>query len=350
MKLKNDISQNNPTYFTKSFGELKNGEVIDIRTLTNTSGMELTVLDYGATIQSLKIPVGNQKIDVVLGFDSLTDYEKSFELNGTPFHGAVVGLHAGRIKNGEAEIENTLIQLQKNSGENHIHGGKVNFSNLKWKLIKIEGNNNPSFTYSLETPENFNGYPGKIKATVQYFLLNNNSLKVVFSAETTKTTLINLTQHSYFNLDGQKGSVLNQELKINSKQYLETDKDLIPTGTIHSIEKSVYDCFKDFSNCPEEIDTTFPLKDFHAASLLSHSSNLKMNVYTNQPSVHIYIGGTCQESTIGKENTNYHKHSGICFEAQNFPDSPNHLNFPSSILKKGDTYFSETIFEFVKIN
>jgi aldose 1-epimerase len=183
--------------------------------------------------------------------------------------------------------------------------------------------------------------------TVQatYLLTENNELKVTFLATTTEDTIINLTQHSYFNLDGKANDVLNHKLKINSNLILETNDELIPTGNFIPLDNHEFD-FKEFKNCPEIIDTTFVSKENEVGSLLSETSNIKMTVFSNQPSVHIYIGGNCFNQIKGKNNIDYNTKSGICFETQNFPDAPNHSHFPNATLRKDEKYYHQTLFKF----
>jgi len=328
------------------FGKTKNGSEIFLSTISNKNGMELSVCDFGATITSLKVPLGNsEKIDVVLGFENGENYEQSFINSNAPFFGAVVGLNAGRINEGIININGHQIQLDTNFGKHHLHGGKINLSNQIWTLVDVTNDENPSLTYEITTPANQNNYPGSVTVKATYQLLENNSLKIIFTATTTTDNPINLTQHSYFNLKGHQHSIENLQLKLTAKQYLETDEELIPTGNILTVKDTPFD-FKEYKACPQSIDTSFVLDQQYAAILYCPENRLRMNVSTNQPSVHIYVGGQCHEDLKCKEGATYHRLSGICFETQNFPDAPNHENFPNSILKPDETYFQETIFHF----
>jgi aldose 1-epimerase len=328
------------------FGTAKNGREIHLNTISNKNGMELSVCDFGATITALKVPLNNhEKIDVVLGFDDGESYEQSFLNNSSPFFGAAVGLHAGRINEGKININGQKIQLDSNFGKHHLHGGKINLSNQIWTLIDVENGENPSLSYEITTPAKQSNYPGSATVKVTYQLLENNSLKIIFTATTTADNPINLTQHSYFNLNGHQHSVENLKLKINAKQYLETNTDLIPTGKKLSITDTPFD-YTAFKPCPTSIDTSFVLDQHEAAILYNENNQLCMHVSTNQPSVHIYVGGQCDENLKCKEDAHYHQLSGICFETQNFPDAPNHPEFPNSILRQGETYLQETIFQF----
>jgi aldose 1-epimerase len=328
------------------FGKTKKGSEIFLSTISNKNGMELSVCDIGATITSLKVPLGNsEKIDVVLGFENGENYEQSFINSNAPFFGAVVGLNAGRINNGIINVNGHQIQLDTNFGKHHLHGGKINLSNQIWTLIDVTNGENPSLSYEITTPANQNNYPGSVTVKAIYQLLENNSLKIVFTATTTTDNPINLTQHSYFNLNGQQHSIENLQLKLTAKKILETNADLIPTGNMLSVTDTPFD-FKEYKACPKSIDTSFVLDQQYAASLYCPENRLRMNVSTNQPSVHIYVGGQCNEDLKCKDGATYHRLSGICFETQNFPDAPNHENFPNSILKPDETYYQETIFQF----
>lgn len=329
----------------KSFGIHPNGDEVFCYTLINSNGIELNVLNYGATIQSLKIPVSNTvKVDVVLGFESLNDYINSFDLPSAPYLGAIVGRYAGRINNASFTLNNQEIQLTKNHGPHHIHGGNSGFSQAIWEVKLVTKNSITLQHVSLDNEEN---YPGKLTTQVSYTLSDANELKVEMSATATQDTPINLTQHSYFNLDGHGEDSSNQKLSIESSSILETTSENIPTGNFIPLNQHPFD-FSTPKSCPNSIDNTFVLEKNSTSNavLFSVKNKLKMSVTTNQPALHIYVGGNCFHQIKGKENANYHTKSGICFEAQNFPDAPNHKHFPNSILKKGSTYTHQTTFKF----
>ena len=349
--IKNSISQFSERKNAKSFGLLPNGDAVICYTLTNKNGAELSVINFGATITSLKIPISNgKKVDVVLGFETLEDYINSYNLPGSPYIGTIVGRYAGRINNAEFTLNGKLISLKKNHGNHCLHGGKECFSTKFWNVKSISENENPSISLQYTSANNEENFPGEMKIEVTYTLTEENELIIKYNAIANEDTIINLTQHSYFNLDGQNGSVLNQELEINSKKILEVDSENIPSGRFINLENSPFN-FTSPKNSPQKIDTSFVLesKDEFAASLYNKNNGLKMIVYTDQPSVHVYVGGNCFDIIKGKENTKYHADSGICFETQNFPDAPNHSHFPNSVLKKGETYLQKTIFKFENV-
>ncbi|WP_123868023.1 aldose epimerase family protein [Chryseobacterium lactis] len=311
-------------------------ENILFRKLVNQKGFEVTFCNFGATITSFKIPTsdGNQ-IDVVLGFDTIEGYKKSFELQAQPFLGAVVGPHAGRLAFGKYMDDGTEIQLEKNCGEHHLHGGSINLSNQFWELIL---QSDDRLVFEIATND------GQTKYTAEYFL-NDDTLFTNLRATTKVNTLVNLTQHSYFNLEGHQGSICNLKMKLLSSEFLEKNADLLPTGKLLNIKNTQFD-FSEFGTCPAEIDTSFVLSGKNPGAILRNDKNgLSLKVYTNQPIIHVYVGGNTQP-LIGKENTEYHNTSGICFEAQNFPDSPNHSNFKNGILREGENYSNEIAFKF----
>jgi aldose 1-epimerase len=329
------------------FGIMPNGVAICSCELMNKNGMQLKVINYGATITSLKIPLDNDKIvDVVLGFDNLEAYIKSFDLESAPYLGATVGRFAGRINKGTFELNGKIFGLNTNSNKHALHGGNLGFSKVVWEVKSINRGENPSITLVHISPNNDENYPGDLSVELTYTLSEENELIIEYCATSTEDTIVNLTHHSYFNLDGHNSDVSNQEMIVNSKEILETTNENIPTGKFLDLTNSPFD-FTSFKKCPAKIDTTFILNKEKelAASLFSEKNKLKMSVYTDQPAVHIYVGGNC-EAIKGKENVLYHSLSGICFETQNFPDAPNHKHFPSSVLKKNAIYEHKTIYKF----
>ncbi len=331
-----------------SFGFTPDGRESFAYTLENKNNIQITIIDFGATINTIKIPLeNNETVDVVLGFDSVIDYIKSFTIPGAPFIGAVVGRYAGRIKNGTFKLNDETFQLNKNLGEHHLHGGINNFSTSFWNVISFSINTITLEYISKDLEENF---PGELTVQVTYTLTEENELEIIYNAATSKDTIINLTQHSYFNLDGHENSIENQDLLLTTNKLLETDEDNVPTGYFLNVANLPFD-FTAFKKCPTKIDNSFVIKDNSksVATLKSTKNNLQMQVFTNQPSVHIYVGGNCSNKIKGKNNSDYHTLSGICFEAQNFPDAPNHSHFPSAILRKDERYHQKTSFKFDKI-
>ncbi|MES2240286.1 MAG: aldose epimerase family protein [Bacteroidota bacterium] len=316
--------------------------------LTNKKGAQLKVISFGATVTALKIPLKNgELVDVVLGFDTVEGYEKSFQLDGSPYMGATVGRYAGRINEGKFELNGKKYQLSKNNGNNSLHGGDANFSKKTWNVDEVNEGENPSITLSYVSAANEENYPGELSVSLTYTLSEENELIIEYKATTTEDTVINLTHHSYFNLDGHQSDVAGQDLIVHAQKVVETREDNIPTGKIIEVANTSFD-FRTAKKCPKSIDNTFVVEDDNEvkAILFSPVTNLKMDVFTNQPGVHIYVGGNCGPDLKGKENATYHALSGICFETQNLPDAPNHANFPSSVLKKDEVYNHKTVYKF----
>lgn len=347
MKIK-QISHLKDSSIMELFGILADGEVVDSCELTNENGMQLKIINYGATATSLKIPLKNGEIvDVVLGFDTLEAYLKSFDLESAPYFGTTVGRYAGRINKGVFSLNGNLIHLNKNNNANSLHGGNIGFSQKKWEIKNVKEGKNPSITLAYFSPDGEENYPGGLSVEITYMVSEENELIIEYKAISTEDTVVNLTHHSYFNLDGHDSDILEQELIVNSQKMVETTSENIPTGRFLELDNNPFD-FNKPKKCPSKIDNTFVLEKENefAASLFNKNNNLKMSVYTNQPGVHIYVGGNCFNTIKGKENANYHALSGICFETQNFPDAPNHEHFPSSVLKKGEVYYHKTIYKF----
>lgn len=326
------------------FGTLTGGEKILRYTLLNDNGAELTVINFGATITSLKIPSNDGKTDVVLGFDTIDDYIASQTLPAPPYFGAVIGRYAGRIKNGRFTLNGKEYQLSANNNSNTLHGGVNGFDRVLWQVVKA-GPTAITFKYvSADGEENF---PGELRVEVTYTLTENNEVIIEYRAESTEDTIINLTQHSYFNLDGHTGSISHQQLVLNSESLLEIDDQNMPSGAIVKAADKGFD----FSNAGTPvygIDDSFILRDTSSAAavLTSSKTGLQMSVYSDQPSVHIYVGGNLFGKLKGKEGADYTTTSGICFESQNYPDAPNQPDFPNAVLKKGEIYKQKTKWKF----
>ena len=344
---KNQISHFVVSENAKLFGIMPDGTEISCHTIANQRGMEATVINYGATITSLRIPAKGGKVDVVLGFDALQDYIDSYRLPSAPYFGAIIGRYSGRIKKGKFTIDGQKYHTSSNHGEHTLHGGFEGFGQKVWQVESVSAN---AITLSHTSPDGVEGFPGELNVHVSYTISEDNRLVVQYWATSTKDTVLNLTQHSYFNLDGHTQTIEKQQLFINSNKVLETRPDGIPTGLILKVDNCPFD-FTSPKSCPTSIDTTFIIQDntVPVASLTSEKTGLKMTVCTNQPSVHIYVGGNCFGQIEGKEGADYHPLSGICFEAQHYPDAPNNPHFPSTLLEKGEEYHQKTSFKFEQL-
>ncbi|MGB4447690.1 MAG: aldose epimerase family protein [Cloacibacterium sp.] len=319
---------------------------ISLYKITNKNGIEINLTNYGATLLSLYVPSKNGKIDVVLGFHSIDEYIKAFEIGASPYFNSVVGRFAGRIKNAQFQLNGKTIQLDQNQGKHHLHGGKYQLSNVAWNFENYnEETNTLTFSYVSKANE---FYPGDVTIEVAYTLTDENELNIKYKATTTEDTLLNLTNHAYFNLDGISGNTLDQKLQINAEKFLELDAENIPTGNFIPMENHAFD-FRSSKNVVVGIDHCFVLKNNKepAAILESVKNGLTMKVYTDQPAVQIYVGGKTSDELQNKESVEYHTESGICFETQVFPDAPNQEDFPNAILRKGETYQQNTTFQFI---
>lgn len=337
---------------SKSFGFMPDNEEIFSFELSNKNGMKVQIINYGATVTSLEIPTSEGKlVDVVLGFDSLSSYLESYFLPSAPYFGTTVGRYAGRINKGSFMLNGKTYELTKNNNGNSLHGGNTGFGKKVWNVTNLTSGENPSITFSLLSENLDENYPGELQVDLTYTLTEENELKLTYKAVSTEDTVINLTHHSYFNLDGHNSTVLDQQIFIDAEKMLETNHENIPTGKFTDLTNHDFD-FRIQKNCPASIDNSFVINQTNnvAAVLFSSKNNLKMSVYTNQPSVHIYVGGNCFDVLKGKNDAVYHKTSGICFETQNFPDAPNQSHFPNSVLKKGEEYKQQTVYKFENIN
>lgn len=345
------ISDKQEQYPEQLFGILADGTEIYSYQLTNRNGLQMTVINYGATITSLKIPLKDgTKIDVVAGFPAAEDYSNSFGLPSPPYFGSVVGRFAGRIRNGKFKLADKEYQLNTNQGKHHLHGGNKGFSQAFWNVKQVVEGENPSIVLTYTSKENEENYPGELTVEVSYTLTDKNELITEYKAIGSEDTIVNLTQHSYFNLEGHFASIKDQDLFINSVKVLLTDDENIPTGEILDVTGTSLD-FSNIAKCPHKIDHSYVVDKVNnpAATLYSDKTGIKMTVFTTQPTVHIYAGGNCFGQIKGKEGADYHSLSGICFETQNYTDAPNHSDFPSAVLKKGETYNQKTTFLFETI-
>lgn len=346
------ISHFQDTSMSKLFGLTPENEEILAFELSNKNGMKVQILNYGATVTSLQIPISDGTlVDVVLGFDDAASYFASYQLSGAPYFGTTVGRYAGRINKGKFTLNGKTFQLNINNNENALHGGNAGFGTKIWTVTTVTSGDNPSITLRLLSKDSDENYPGDLQVDLTYTLTEENELKLEYKATSTEDTIINLTHHSYFNLDGHNASVLDQKLFIASDKIVTINSDNIPTGNFTDLSHHPFD-FRTAQSCPASIDHSFVIEPTNnaVAKLFSSKNNLQMSVYTDQPSVHIYVGGKSSDTLKGKQNTTYHSASGICFETQNFPDAPNHNHFPNSVLKIGSVYHQKTVYKFENIN
>jgi aldose 1-epimerase len=316
-------------------------------TLENKNGMIVKALNFGGIITNIWVKDKFGKyVDVVLGFDNLEEYEK---LNHKYYFGAVIGRYANRIKNGQFKIDDTIYQLALNDGKNSLHGGIGGFHTKIFKTSTEITPYGPKLKLKYLSHDGEEGFPGNLLVNVIYTLTNNNELIIEYIAQTDKPTVVNLTQHSYFNLSG-KGCIYDHKIQINADLYTPVDENLVPTGEIVPVENTPYD-FKQPKNLGKmlekiDYDVNFVLNKSKIAAVVSSlETGIKLEVSTTKPGIQLYTGNFL-DNIIGKSGNVYKKHSGLCLETQYFPDSPNKKNFPNVILKKGDIYYHKTTFKF----
>lgn len=327
--------------------------------LTNKSGAKLYVTNYGARVVALIVPDrDNVPTDVVLGYDSV----KSNQKKGEPFFGAIIGRYGNRIANGEFSLAGNTYQLQFNDGVNTLHGGSDGFYAKVWDAKQLDGQR---IALSYFSKDGEAGYPGNVNAKVIYTLTDDNSLKIEYSATTDKETVLNLTNHAYFNLNGEGNeTILDHELMIAADAYTPVDKTLIPTGKIEPVKGTPFDFTtakvigKDIEATNEQLksgkgyDHNFVLNKNDGTRpvtiVKSPTTGIVMEVYTTEPGIQFYSGnfltGTDKD---GKGGKSYPFRSAFCLETQHFPDSPNQANFPSTVLKPGQTYTTTTTYKFL---
>jgi aldose 1-epimerase len=338
----------------EKFGATSDGQEVTLYTMKNENGMVVKITNYGGIVTELWVPdKGGVLGDVVLGFNNLTDY-----MGDHPYFGCIVGRYANRIAGGKFKLDGKEYTLAKNNGNNHLHGGMKGFDKVLWKSSKQSGRDSVAVRLQYESNDGEEGYPGKLSVSVTYALNNKNELRIHYEATTSKPTVVNLTHHGYFNLAGAgSGDVLKHELMINAQQYAVVNEELIPTGELRSVEGTPMD-FR--SPCPigkriemveggydhnyilnrEDVSLTL------AARVTEPVSKRVMEVWTTEPGIQLYTGNFLDGSLKGKGGKVYGKHYGFCLETQHFPDSPNQPDFPSVILRPGETYMQLTVYKF----
>jgi aldose 1-epimerase len=337
------------------FGKLPDGSTAHLFTMRNAKGMTVKVTDYGLIITEILVPDHDGKTgDVVLGFDNLDQY-----LKGHPFFGAIAGRYANRIAKANFSLDGKEYTLAANNNKNHLHGGKVGFDKKLWaseELLSIPDRVGIAFRYTSKDGEE--GYPGSLSVEVRYVLTDDNELIIDYSATTDKKTVINVTNHSYFNLAGS-GDVKDHEIQIEADEFTPVDSELIPTGEIKSVKGTPLD-FTSPHKIGERMEQTglggydhnFVLRGGVTAKprLAARVSELKtgrvMEIFTTEPGIQLYTGIGLNGSLTGVGGVQYPKSGGFCLETQHYPDSPNKPNFPTVVLEPGKKFHSVTSFKF----
>ncbi len=339
------------------FGNLSDGTPISLYTMTNANGVTMKVMNYGGIIVSLEVPDRDGKtIDVILGYDSLKAYEKN-----NPFFGALVGRYGNRIAKGKFTLDGQEYDLVKNNNGNHLHGGTKGFDKVVWNIEEVPSQDGSALKLSYLSKDMEEGYPGNLNVEVIYTLTNDNTVRFDYKATTDKKTVVNLTQHTYFNLNGGKSNILGHEVSINADRFLPVNEQLIPTGELRPVENTPFDFRTPFAigeriNADNEqirfgrgYDHCWVLNGEGlkvAAEAYDSSSGIEMTVRTTEPGVQFYTGNFLDGSLIGKNGIVYDQRTGFCLETQHFPDSPNQSAFPSVVLSPGETYSSQTSYQF----
>jgi aldose 1-epimerase len=351
---KKETMQAPGTVVKSVFGVMPDSTKVELYTLVNHSGITMKVTNYGGIITSLSVPDKNGKVaDIVLGYDSLSDY-----LKATPFFGALIGRYGNRIAKGKFTLDGTEYDLEKNDGPNHLHGGVKGYDKVVWDAEDFKTDSTVGLKLHYLSKDGEEGYPGNLDITVTYTLSDNNTLTFDYTAATDKATPVNLTQHSYFNLAGS-GDIKSHELMIAASRYNVVDSTLIPTGELRDVKGSPFDFTtvkpigqdlvaaggKPIGYDHNFILDTKTLTDL-AVRVVEPNSGRIMEVYTDQPGVQFYSGNFLDGTLTGKAGTVYQQYSGFCLETQHFPDSPNQAAFPTTILKPGETYQTTTIYKF----
>ena len=337
----------------QSWGQYNEQKEAILYTLTNTNGMVAKISNYGGTVTHLIVPSADGKmVDVALGYESLDEY-----VSDSPYFGCICGRYANRICNGKFTLDGQEYELAVNNGPNALHGGLKGFDKVLWASQEYETQEGPALKLSYISGDKEEGYPGTLTCIVTYTVTNDNALKIEYQAVTDKTTVINLTNHTYFNLGGyNSGNVLKQELMIAADNYLPVDETSIPIGEIQAVAEGPMD-FTTMQTIGSRIDQVEGGYDHNyclnsqdgslalGAKAKCERTGIVMEMYTTEPGVQLYSGNYLDDSLSGKGAV-YGKHHGFCLETQHYPDSPNREEFPSVVLKPGETYTQTTCYKF----
>jgi len=343
------------------FGKIPDSTVVEKYTLENINGLKMDVITYGGRITSLKVPNKDGELEnVVLGFDNLADYERGDD----PFFGALIGRYGNRIAKGKFTLNGTEYSLATNNGENHLHGGVKGFDRVVWNVEPLETENGSALKLTYLSKDGEEGYPGNLNVAVVYALTNEDVLEVSYEATTDKPTIVNLTQHAYFNLSGDfTKPILDHDLVINADKFLPVDATLIPTGELSDVTNTPFDfrtskaIGKNINDDNDQLkkgmgyDHCWVLNDQNngmrfAASAYHPESGRLLEIYTDEPGIQFYSGNFLDGTLPMPNGGTYARRTGFCLETQHYPDTPNQSDFPSVVLNPGDTYKTQTTFKF----
>ena len=341
---------------SEPFGNLPGGKEVTKYNLKASSGFSVSVIDYGGIITSIMMPGKNGELgDVVLGYENVEKY-----VEGSPYFGALIGRYGNRIAKGKFSLDGEDYQLAVNNGVNHLHGGTKGFDKVLWSVREETTEDYVKLTLTRTSPDMEEGYPGNLAVEVDYIVKDEATLELHYRATTDKKTIVNLTNHSYFNFSGGQESILDHELTLNASRYLPVDSTLIPTGELAAVENTPFD-FKKAKKIRTDIDQDNEQLRFGAgfdhcwvtsatssnemrfiARLYHEKSSRQMEIFSTEPAIQFYSGNFLDGSNIGKKNITYHHRWGLCLETQHFPDSPNQPGFPAVILEPGEKYVTST--------
>lgn len=327
------------------FGVTDDQEV-SLFTLTNERGLEVSITNYGGAMVSVKAPDRNGEFsDVVLGYETLEEYVRN-----PRYFGGLIGRHANRIGRGKFSLNGASYQLTQNNGMNHLHGGAMGFDKRVWNVIGVVDDGRAILRLGYSSRDGEEGYPGNLSAAVTYKLLPDNELEIDYRATTDRDTIVNLTNHSYFNLAG-KGTILDHELTLHADSFTPVSEELVPTGEVKPVANTVMDFRQSRRIAQGGYDHNFVLRDVDAwirpaARLFEPESGRVLEILTREPGIQFYSGNFLDGSLIGRGGVPYEKYAGLCLEPQHFPDAPNHVNFPSTVLRPGEVYKHTSVYRF----
>lgn len=339
------------------FGHGKGGETIFLYTLISDSGVVVKLTNYGAIITAVETPDRAGNLDnIALGFGSIEEYLTDDYIAGCPYFGCVAGRYANRVAKGKFKIDNQEYTLPVNNGPNALHGGIVGFDKVVWTGSKIEKPNLVGVSFKYRSVDGEEGYPGNLDVVVTYTLDSKGALTIDYSAETDRSTVVNLTNHTYFNLTGCKEDIKGHELTLVADTYTKSDSTLIPTGEIVSVKDTPFDFTStkrlgdDIDDLPDGYDLNFVLPNpkselIYAGTLKEGSSGRIVEVETTQPGIQLYTGFYIPE-VKGHGGSQYGKYMGVALETQHYPDSPNRPEFPTTQLNPGEIYSERTVYTF----
>jgi aldose 1-epimerase len=345
----------------QALGKTEDGQPVDLYILTNDRGMAASITNYGGTVVSLRVPDRLGKLsDVALGYDTVSEYA-----NGKAYFGAIIGRYGNRIAHGKFQLGGVSYKLASNDGGNHLHGGNQGFNKRLWTAKDFSGVRGQALELTYVSKDGEEGYPGNLSVQVVYTLTSHNELKIDYRATTDKPTIVNLTNHSYFNLAGEgNGDILEHQLMIHADRFTPVDGTLIPTGELRKVKGTPFDFSTPTAIGARINDDDEQLKrakgyDHNwvlgggepgilalAARLDEPRSGRVLEVSTTQPGIQVYTGNFLHADVHGKGGKTYAFRSALCLETQHFPDSPNHPGFPSTVLEPGQQYHSITVYKF----